>query len=209
MSTKGNLWEAEFKIEGVHLPEDQIIVGNYLRFEKIPKEESRGMWLPARCFVKVRGLTKDVQSLAKRRLEDFLDFYSVIGAIAVKSMTFEGAVRVEGQIPEENGKVVDGLMSMTTRTAPSWGKEESRKKLNRSEALRQSIDLNSTRNSYLRIALDYHRYAGQADRQEDKLINCMIGLEALYLRRYKSLVTGFLIELHRCLATRMRIEVYF
>lgn len=39
----------------------------------------------------------------------------------------------------------------------------------------------------MRISLDYLRHAGQVDSKENKLIDCMIGLEALYLKETQEL----------------------
>lgn len=188
MSIKGNLWEVTFIVEGVHLPQDQIIVGDHFRFEKLSEEESRGMWLPARCVVKVRGSSQEAEALAKRYLQDFLGIYSVIGNIAPRNLFFKEARRIKGRVPEEKGKVVDHIVSMgVIRMVPDWSIEKSSGILNVSEEIRNRIDLNSARNFYLRISLGYLRYAGEVDRKEDKLINCMIALEALYLKQIQEL----------------------
>lgn len=177
------IWEVRFTVDGIQLPEDKVIFNENFTFEKLPEKID-----VVRVSVKVSGTTSDqVSSLAIRRLNNFLGIYSICQErnLSPKIVKLEGGSQLPDSQTDTNRRIRKWLPSfggpVTIRVHPMIDTEELNETLRRSREIFNSVNLNSRGKLYLTIALDYFRHGNSAERNEDKLINYMIAMEALYL----------------------------
>jgi len=174
------LWEIRFILSGLPLPEDEVIVNDKLRFAKLSGKEEN-LRLPARGYVKVIGKRAQVNSIAERYLKDFIGLYSNMVRSVIRIIRDDGASELPSRFVPPGTKYL-GAMSRTVRLfmGTSRRKEELNKSLRLTAKMMEAIDLDRKSMTFLRIALDYFLTSKTTEEKDDKLISCMIAIEALF-----------------------------
>lgn len=176
------LWEVRFILSGVPLPddEDELFVNEKLKFVRLPKEEVR-LRLPTRAFVKIVGReSNEVRSLAERYLKDFIGLYSNMVPSVIRVVRDDGASELPSEFVPSGTKHLRSAVWAKLFVKQPTSKEELHGSAKLVAKIMNLIDLDSEGMSYLRIAIDYFLNSKVAKEIEDKLINCMIAIEALF-----------------------------
>ena len=168
-------WEARFIVEGMYLSVDMPFSVGDFSFERLTSKEYEHLWLPTLARVKVEATRfADVLELGKRRLQDFLGLYTLDGWTSPRIV---GEAGFASLTPE-----VHIAAKPAQRFRPRglvWSESFKEDLISANERL-QDIDFSSSNYAYIRTALDYLLYSGEASRIEEKLIDLVISLEVLF-----------------------------
>lgn len=171
-----------FILSGVPLPEDEdeFVVNDKLKFVRLTREEVN-LRLPTRAFVNVVGReSNEAKSLAERYLRDFIGLYSNMVRSVIRIMGTDGASELPSEFVPPGTKSLRSAKWATLLVKPRRSKEELQRNAKLAAEIMDSINLGSRSMSYLRIAIDYFLNSRAAEEIQDKLINCMIAIEALF-----------------------------
>lgn len=174
------LWEVRFILSGVPLPKNKVVVNDKLRFERLSTEEEN-LRLPTRALIKTIGTSFQVKGIAERYLRDFIGLYSNIVRYAIRIIRDDGADELPSEFVPPGTKSLDRVsptITLYVKSEPS--KTKLKKSLKLADKVMNSVDLDSKAKSFLRLALDYLLNSKSVEEKRDKLINCMIGIEALF-----------------------------
>lgn len=162
------------------LPDDKVAVNDRLRFVSL-NEKEENLHIPARAFVKVMGDPFQAKILAERYLKDFIGLYSNIVGCPIRVVRDDGGSELPSKfVPAETEYLSSMSPSIKVTIKPLRPKEELNRSLRFTAKLMNLLDLDNRTKSYLRVAIDYLLNSKTTERNEDRLINCMIAIEALF-----------------------------
>ncbi len=181
--TNGNslgLWEVRFILVGMPLPEDKISDGVF-SFERLSGKEFENLWLPVLAKVEVEGRQKDIVELGRRRIQDFIGLYVLEVDYAIGIVRDYGASKIAAKY-QPSGKGLGASISpvITLHVEREESSESLAAEIKQANNFFRSIDFSSKQNAFIRTALDYLLYSGGSPRKEEKLIDLVISLEALF-----------------------------
>lgn len=183
------VWERRYKIDGmvvsgVEFPEERVEIDKTMILKKIPKEEGA-------CRAYFRMETKEdepvvfgpADQLVRERLLNYICFYMFFTGRKVTFISQGAGSLGEGERLGESKSPIGRILLRVALTHKQKASEQERVRTYLNEAKRYFNLYESTvsQNLYLKNALHYYYYAINSRRYEEKLIDFMISLEALYL----------------------------
>jgi len=169
------LWEASFILEGIPLPKDAPMSMDKFSFERLSGKEFENLWLPTLAKVEFEAPeNENISEIGKRLLQDFIGLFTLEINYAIR------IVRDEGYESKTRKRRLKALPSTVLHFSKEISPELFRDKLKIANQNLRTIDFSCKRNAYLRTALDYLLYSGESSRKEERLINLVIALEALF-----------------------------
>lgn len=132
----------------------------------------------------LEGDEREIVKSASQRLMDFLVPYAILSLQTPSTPKSGRASVVQGW---EWGGYAPSIAweDFTIRLAVEVGEEQMQEALERAQAILEVLETEPRQTAFLRNAFHYAFVASQADRNEDKLINLVISIEALYLHSEK------------------------
>lgn len=177
MGAEKSLWEVRFIVEGVQLPKTKVSINKALILQKLDEKEQKYEKLLVRAYVNIEGNEKDIVQRAARLLNDFLNVYTCVAGFPTRIVRDDGASQISGF----TGFGASISRSLVITVVPKKSNEELNQEIKVARRIFDSINFSSKSKGYLRVALDYFRKANNERLNDNKLIDYMIALEALYL----------------------------
>jgi hypothetical protein len=167
----GYVWDVRFKINGLKIPREKLVVSEWLELARI--DEST-----VEAKVVLEGDRREIVKSASHRLMDFLIPYAVL-SLQTPNTPKSGQASVV-QAWERGGYAPSmAWQDFTIRLAVAVGEEQMQEALESAQAILEELETKPKETAFLRNAFHYAFVASQADRNEDKLINLVISIEAL------------------------------